>query len=176
MTNAPMPGYNPDWSGQSAVAEPVKPKQITWAFQLILAAAALSLIAGIFGMISAFSSETRKEIEDTLAAQSGTVPPGSVDAAITIGVVVAAVMLVLTLAAYVVIGMFINKGHNWARLVGLILAVLSLSGLYGFSFPGSIFTILSILAGAFAIVLCYMKPGSSYFTDMKNFRMGNKLS
>lgn len=176
MSNMPMPSYNPGWSQQPGVPAPVKPKQVGWAFQLILAAAVLQVIAAIFGVIYASSDKFRSTAAETFAKQNvqsngQDLVQISVMTAIAITIVVAVVAVIL----YVLIGLFINKGAGWARITGLVLAVISLSQLANLSMPAGIFTILQVLAGIAAIVLCFIKPGSQFFTDRKNFKLANRV-
>lgn len=180
MSETPMPSYNPQWSAEpSAVAAPIKPKQITLAFRLILAAAVLWVIGAILTIVNFGSASAKQQIKDGLISQGTKVPEGMsvdqlVDSSVTVATVVFVILLIVGVALYIVIGMFINKGYGWARIVGLVLTVLSLYFLLGLTFPGAIFTILQILAGIGAIVLCFMKPGSQYFADSKNYRAAAK--
>lgn len=177
MSNTPMPSYNPDWSQQGGAPAPVpvKPKQVGWAFQLILAAAVLQIIGAIFGVVNATSDKFRANAAETIAKQNvQSNGQDLVQAAVTTTIVLIVVVAVVAVVLYVIIGLFINKGAGWARITGLVLAVISLSQLVGLAMPAGIFTILQVLAGIAAIVLCFIKPGSQYFTDRKNFKLANK--
>ncbi|MCQ9163266.1 hypothetical protein [Arthrobacter sp. STN4] len=177
MSNMPMPSYNPEWSKQPAVAAPVKPKQVGWAFQLILAAALLQVVAAIFGIVYATSDSFRATAHAAIEKQHLPNTTGrdlvSVTVATTIGFLI--VSAVVAVVVYIIIALFINKGAGWARITGLVLAVVSLSQLFGLHMPAGIFSILQVLAGIAAIVLCFIKPGSLFFTDMKNFKQANKF-
>ncbi len=175
MSNMPMPSYNPDWSQQSGASAPVKPRQIGWAFQLLLAAAVLQVISAVFGVLHASSPEFRQQLSDQLAKSN--VPangPDVVGFSVAAGIATVIVVAVVAVILYIVIGLFINKGHGWARITGLVLAAVSLTQFFGLTFPGGIFTILQVLAGIVAIILCFIMPGSRYFADTKNFKLANK--
>ncbi|ALE06535.1 hypothetical protein AL755_15530 [Arthrobacter sp. ERGS1:01] len=176
MSNMPMPSYNPEWSAQPNVPAPVRPKQIGWAFQLIIAAAVLNVIAAIFGVINASSPAFRQQIADQLAKSNiNTNGQDAVGMGVAFGIGSIIVAGVVGVILYIIIGIFINKGHGWARITGLVLAVISLSRLVGFTFPAGIFTILQVLAGIVAIVLCFIQPGAQFFTDRKNYKLANKI-
>ena len=53
--------------------------------------------------------------------------------------------------------------------------VMALSQLIGLTMPGGIVTILQILLGLAAMVLCFIQPAAGFFTARKNFRMANKV-
>jgi hypothetical protein len=178
MSNMPMPSYNPEWSQQPIPAAPTKPTQVRWAFQLVIAAAALQVIAAIFGVVYVSSDKFRQSAAATIAKQN--LPANAkandlvqVAVTTTIGVLIATA--VVAVALYIVIGLFINKGAGWARITGLVLAVISLSRLIGLTMPAGIFTVLQVLAGIAAIILCFSRPGSQYFTDSRNFRKAGKI-
>lgn len=178
MSDMPMPSYNPEWSQQPSVAAPVKPKQVGWAFQLIMAAAVLQVIAAIFGVVYASSDTFRQTAAKAIAKQNlpaNTNAQDLVQVTVTTAIGFTVVSAVVAVALYIVIGMFINKGAGWARITGLVLAVISLSRLVGLDFPAGIFTILQVLAGVAAIILCFIQPGAQYFTDTKNFKRANKF-
>jgi len=177
MSNYPMPSYNPQWSQQPAVPAPVKRKQVGWAFQLILAAAVLQLISVAFGIVNFSSSTFRQTMSDTIAKQklpAGTNATDMVSIGIATAIGVAIAVAVVAVVLYVVIGLFINRGAGWARITGLVLAVVSLTQLANMSMPAGIFTILQVLAGIAAIVLCCIQPGSLYFADTKASKLANK--
>ena len=154
----------------------MKPKQVGWAFQLIRAAAVLQVIAAIFGLILASSDKFRATAAEAVAKQNvqangQDLVQISVMTAIGFTIVAAVVAVIV----YVLIGLFINKGAGWARITGLVLAVLSLGLLLGLHMPAGIFTILQVVAGIAAIVMCFIKPGAQFFADTRNFKQANKL-
>ncbi|NJC23393.1 putative membrane protein [Arthrobacter pigmenti] len=116
---------------------PPMPKEVNWAFWLIIAAGVVSLISAF---IPIDSSQVPSELQSTIAGF-----------AIGGGIV--------ALAIYVLLAVFIRKGHNWARITATVLAALSLVGL----FTGSILGIVSILLGVVGVVLCYLKQSNPYF-------------
>lgn len=180
MSDSPMPSFNPQWSAQPvAYAAPVKPKQITLAFRLILAAAVFMVLSTVFSLLVVGSDSYKQTIKDQLEKQGTTLPKNMtvdqlVDTTVMGAIIFSIVLLVIGVALYVLIALFINKGAGWARIVGLVLAILSFYFFLGFTFPAGIFATLQIIAGIVAIVLCFIKPGSQYFVDMKNYKMATK--
>ena len=175
MSNMPMPSYNPEWSAQPNVPAPVRPKQIGWAFQLIIAAAVLNVIAAIFKVVYYSTDGFRNTVTAQIAKQNVNANGQDlVSAAIGVAFVIAIVGAVISVILYIQIGLFIKRVAGWARITGLVLAVVSLSQLTGLVMPAGIFTILQVLAGIVAIVLCFIQPGAQFFTDRKNFKLANK--
>lgn len=175
MSNMPMPSYNAGDPDYPSAAQPVPPKQIGWAFQLLISAAALQVLATIFGVIYISSEKFRAIAAETLAKQN--VPSTGQDlvsVSVTIALTVAIVSAVLAVIVYVVIALFIRKGMGWARITGAVLAVISFYQLANLMMPGGLFTILQVLAGVAAIVLCFIAPGAQYFTEVKNYRIAHK--
>ncbi len=116
---------------------PPLPKEVNIAFWLIIA-------AGVVSLISAF-----------MPVDTSAIPPEMRD--MMVGFAVGGG--VVGLAIYVLLAIFIRKGHNWARITATVLAGLSVFGL----FTGNILGILSILLGLVAVGLLYMKPSNNYF-------------
>lgn len=145
-------------------------------FYMLLAAAALQVIAGIFGIMHTSSSDFRAQTTEQLKSQNATgITPEMIDVSVVIVIGTIAVMSVLAVIGYVVIGLFIRKGMGWARILGAILAVVWLIQLTGLTMPGGIATILQILLGLTAMALCFMQPAAGFFTARKNFRLANKV-
>lgn len=175
MSNMPMPSYNPEWSGQPAVALPERPQQIRWAFWLIMVAAVMQVISAIFGVLFMSTAAFRDSIAAEIAKQD--VPATNQDVvgitvSFSIGTVI--VTAVLAVILYVAIAFLIKAGRGWARIVGAVLAAVSLTHLLNLTMPDGIFTILQVLAGIVALIFCFIAPGSTYFSDMKNVRLANK--
>jgi len=175
MTNAPMPSYNPEWSAQPAAVLPQRPQQIQWAFLLILAAAALQVLSAIFTAVYMSSDAFRETVVAQVAAQNVEANGQDlVGIAVAVALGTTIVMAVVAVIIYVAIAFLIKSGRGWARIVGAVLAAISITHLFGMSMPAGIFTVLQVAAGIVAVIFCFIAPGSKYFTDMKNFRLANK--
>ena len=173
MSMSGMPSYNPGAEEPFSGAKPVVPQTVQRGVWLILAAAVMHVIASIFGIINAASPATKATIEEQLRGKSN-LPANAVDVAQTTAIVAGVVVAVITLVIYVLIAMLIRRGMNWARITGLVFAVLSLSSLLHLTFPAGIFSILQVLLGIAGIILCYMGASKVFFADSKNFRKAAK--
>ena len=162
--NAQPAGYGyPGNMNQVAMTEKgPAPKEVERAFWLIIA-------AGVLNFLSTILSTMTTSLEG----------PGA-GAATALGLVFAAVVT----GIYILLAIFIRKGHNWARITATVLAVLSvlsyLFGLLSVSMlegsdlmqgqemvtPGPLETILGIivlLLGIAGVVMTYLKPARPYF-------------
>ncbi|WP_323959274.1 hypothetical protein GC088_12155 [Arthrobacter sp. JZ12] len=156
----------PSAASMPTSARPPLPREVNLAFWLIIAAGVLNFISTLLGG----------------GAASGT-PASLQGAAIGIAIVVGLV----TTGIYVLLAIFIRKGHNWARITATVLAAISLlllimswvtlaalqgnpevqQQLGGQSLqPGGLeitLNILITLLGVAGVVLCWLKPSNPYF-------------
>ncbi|MBG6179482.1 hypothetical protein [Arthrobacter sp. CAN_A1] len=162
--NAQPSGYSyPGNMSQVSVTEKgPAPKEVERAFWLIIAAGVLSFISSVIGALS-------------VSAQG---PAGGVGTALTL------VFAAVATGIYILLAIFIRKGHNWARITATVLAVLSilsyLFGLLSLSMlegsdllqgqelvtPGPVETVIGILVlllGVAGVVMTYLKPARPYF-------------
>ena len=162
--NAQPSGYSyPGNMNQVSVTEKgPAPMEVERAFWLIVAAGVLSFVQSIF-------SATTTPVEG---------PGGS--AATVLALVFAAVLT----GIYILLAIFIRKGHNWARITATVLAALSvLSYLFGLLSasmlegsdllqgqelvtPGPLATIVGVivmLLGVAGVVMTFLKPARPYF-------------
>ncbi len=139
------------------------PKQVDMAYWLILAAGALTLISAII---------TQVTLRDLSVLSTGFGVAGLIMSIISTGI-------------YVVLAIFIRKGHNWARITATVLASINLlmtafslvslavvsnmdTEVYGDisaavnPFDVILSAIIMIL-GVVAVVLLWMKPARPYF-------------
>ncbi|MFQ4147346.1 hypothetical protein AAGW05_01390 [Arthrobacter sp. LAPM80] len=170
-----MPRYTPGPAAYEPPQVPVAPPVMNTIFYLLLGAAFFGIIAAIFGVIDASSGKTRDMVEQQLANQkvSG-VTPALIDTIMTFSLVTAIGVAVVAVGCYVVLGIFIRKGMGWARTVGLVLAIVSISRLFGMTMPGGIATIVQVLLGIAAIFLCFTGPAGAFFKARKDFRLASK--
>lgn len=170
-----MPRYNPTPDAFQPAAAPKAPPVMNTIFLMLMGAALLSIVATIFGVISTSSPKFRQQVEDQLTASGAQgITPGILDGTVLFTLVSVVAVGVASVILYVLIGLFIKKGMGWARIVGAILAVASLSQLWGMTMPGGIAAILQVLLGIAAMVLCFTGPAAAFFTAKKNFRLASK--
>lgn len=165
-------GYNyPGGAAEmSTVDKGPAPKQVDMAYWLILAAGALTLISAIISQTS-----------------MGDLPGMSSGMVAAVGIF-ALIFALVTVAIYVVLAIFIRKGHNWARITATVLAGINLviqifgliilamssgvdNDMYGSAAETNVFsTILSLIItilGVVAVVLLWMKPARPYFQAVR---------
>lgn len=145
-------------------ARPPLPREVNLAFWLIIAAGVLNFISTLLG--------------------SGSAGPAG---AAGIGIGIALIVGILTTGIYVLLAVFIRKGHNWARITATVLAGISVLLLLmswftlaalqsnpevqaqlgdqslqpsGFAIT---LNILVVLLGVAGVVLCWLKPSNAYF-------------
>ncbi|MHA7154076.1 hypothetical protein [Arthrobacter sp. TMN-50] len=163
QTAQPSAYSYPGNMGQVSVTEKgAAPKEVERAFWLIIAAGVLSFISSIIGVLS-------------IPTQG---PAGGAGIALTL------VFAAVATGIYILLAIFIRKGHNWARITATVLAVLSvLSYLFGLlslsmlegsdllqgqelTTPGPLETgigILALVLGVLGVVMTFLKPARPYF-------------
>ncbi|POH59844.1 hypothetical protein [Arthrobacter glacialis] len=170
-----MPRYNPAPEAFVPAQAPTAPPIMNTIFFMLLGAAVLHIVATILGIMNVTSDSFRNQVEQQLSGQNmPETTPEIVDATIMFTLVTSLAIGVVGVIVYVVIGLFIKKGMGWARIVGLVLAALSLGQLVGMTMPGGIAVILQVLLGIAAMVLCFTGPAAAFFTAKKNFKLASK--
>lgn len=170
-----MPRYNPAAAAQPPAQAPAAPPVMNTVFWLLIAAAVMSVVAAVFGLMNAGSDKARADVERLLTEQNaGEVTAEMLDVIIGISVATIIVTAVISVIAYVVLAIFLKKGMGWARIVAAVLAVLSLGNLVGMTMPGAIAAILQVLLGLVAVVLCFTGPGAAYFRARKDYKLATK--
>ncbi|THJ68393.1 hypothetical protein E8P82_00270 [Arthrobacter echini] len=144
------------------------PKEVMTAYYLILA-------AGVVYLVSSILSALTTDFSDVAGA--------SLVTALTIG------FSIIIAAVYVLLAVFIRKGHNWARITATVLAALnvmfSLAGLLlaplandlvessgqqvtsQSSALGTILSLVVMVLGAAGVIMTYLKPSRPYFAPQK---------
>ncbi|AIY01020.1 hypothetical protein ART_1421 [Arthrobacter sp. PAMC 25486] len=171
MANTP-PSYNPSPESSSgagarvAPVAPVAPRQIGWVVKLLLAAAALQVVVTILSVINISSEAFRTRLRaDILALGAGVDVEQLADGSVMFSMVTAVAVGVLSILMYLTIARFLAKGAMWARLLGGILAICSVYQASTVALPSGLVAMVQVLLGLVAIVLCYIKPGSTYFRE-----------
>jgi len=147
--------------GFGAPAVPARPKELKIASILLYIAAALTIIGGIALLMVPNqmlvdvinSTPNASEQFDELEKQGI-----SVNELVSMSKTVGAVFTFIAGLLYAVIGYFIGKGSNGARITGTVLAALSLMVFAGAGIQGW----LMLALGVAAIVLAWLRPSSKY--------------
>ena len=172
---SPVPG--PDSVEPSGSKAPVAPQQIGWVAKLLLAAAVLQFAATIFSVLNIASAGYRAQVRAEIATLGlGGDIESLVDGSIVFATITAIAVGIISILLYFLIARYITLGATWARMVAGILAIISLYQLTVLVMPGGIATVLQVLLGVLAVVLCYVKPGSTYFreTQIHKLRLKSK--
>nr|WP_217498946.1 hypothetical protein [Leifsonia sp. C5G2] len=156
------PSYPASSSPAPAASGPVTPpQQVNIAFWLYIVGAALSLISLIVSLVTIGS--LKDTLQRQLAAQGQQVSDTAVNGLVTVSVTIAIVFGILYIAAYVLFAVFMRRGANWARIVLLVVTVLSLFGiLEGFGLGAA-----RLVVGVIATILIFLKPANEYFREVK---------
>ncbi|MFF9563779.1 hypothetical protein ACF1AJ_10565 [Leifsonia sp. NPDC014704] len=156
------PSYPASSSPAPSAGGPVTPpQQVNTAFWLYIVGAALSLISLIVSLATVGS--LKEAIQRQLAAQGQQVPDGAVDAGVAVSVTLTVIIGILFIAAYVLFAYFMRRGANWARIVLLVVTVLSLFDILGGFGTGA----ARFVVGVIATILIFLKPANDYFREVK---------
>lgn len=167
--------YNAFSGGQSPAAPaaaPVRPKQVEIAFWLLIASLVLSVISIPVGIAVLNSDDSRALMQSQFEGSGLTV---DVDATISAATSVLIFMGIVSSAISLLVAIFIRKGHNWARILLTVFAVLSLLNLVDLS-VGNLPAVAGTLLTVGATVLLYLAPSPAYFTAAKQYRQSKKFS
>lgn len=156
------PSYPASSSPAPAASGPVTPpQQVNIAFWLYIVGAALSLISLIVSLVTIGS--LKDTLQRQLAAQGQQISDSALSGAVAVSVTIAIVFGILYIAAYVLFAVFMRRGANWARIVLLVVTVLSLFGiLEGFGLGAA-----RLVVGVIATILIFLKPANEYFREVK---------
>ena len=137
------------------------PKLVDRAFWMIIAAGVLSLLSLLVSIPTLDDPVTRQMFEDQLRGSGQNIAFEDIKGFL-IGTMV--VFTLIGAGLYALVAFNVRKGKNWARILGTVLAALSI-----FSFlPLGINTVVVIL-GIAAIVMLYMPAASPYFQKQQPF-------
>ncbi|MHA7305518.1 hypothetical protein ACX80E_09775 [Arthrobacter sp. TMN-49] len=170
-----LPRYTPEPEAFVPAQAPTVPPIMNTIFFMLLGAAVLHIVATIFSVMSVTSPTFRADIERQFQAQNVPgITPEMIDTTVMFTLLTSLALGLVGVIVYVVIGLFIKMGMGWARIVGVVLAALSLGQFVGLTMPGGIATILQVLLGIVAMVLCFTGPGAAFFTEKKNYKLASK--
>lgn len=162
MSDSTPPASYPASSSPAGSGAPVAPpQQVNIAFWLYIVGAALSLIALIVSLATVGS--LKDDVQKQLANQGQQISDATLNATVGVSVTLAVVFGILYIAAYVLFAFFMRRGANWARIVLLIVTVLSLFGILGGYGLGA----ARVVVGVIATVLIFLKPANEYFAAVK---------
>ncbi|KLU09652.1 hypothetical protein BJF77_00685 [Kocuria sp. CNJ-770] len=129
------PSYNASGGDQYGGGRPAAaPPELGRLLTLTLASAGLYLLSQLVSLFTSFSGDQTAVLEesglsaDQIASLQGTATITSI------------VLIVVAMALYALIYVFLKKGKNWARILGIVLGIISV-----------VSTVLGLLVGGMAI-------------------------
>lgn len=153
---AQYPSQQPQGQGPAGV-----PKLVDRAFWMIIAAGVLSLLSLLVTIPTLDDPVMRQTFEDQLRGSGQNIPFEEIKP-IVIGTMV--VVTLIGAGLYALVAFNVRKGKNWARILGTVLAGLSIFSIL----PLGINTVVVVL-GIAAIIMLYMPAASPYFQKQQPF-------
>ena len=130
---------------------------LQWIAAIISIIAAVGLILGAFATLN---SDVRDEINNALSSEGVT---GISAGAISGGVFIAGLVVAAIAVIRVIVAMSLARGHNWARILISVFAILSLLGGIGTLLGGNWLTgIVSIVVEVVILWLMWNSSSSAY--------------
>ena len=158
---APQYGQGNNWPSQQPGPTTI-PQMVNIGFWLIVGAGVIWLISLFISMASISDPAMRSMIEDQMAAGGAADVRFEDIQAFVVGTMV--VMAIIGVALYAVVALNVRKGRNWARILGTVLAAISIFMLV----PLSLATLAALL-GIAGIVLLYLPASAPYFRKAQPF-------
>ena len=158
-------------------APPTAPPIMNTIFLFLMGAAVAQVIAAILGVLHASSDAYRDESIaklETTGVKDVTADMVEMMSVATVGTTI--VVAVAAVILYVLIALFLKKGMGWARLAGTGLALISFSRYTGVGTPAGVATLLQIVLGVAAIVLCFMGPAAEFFKEKRKYKLARRKS
>ncbi|MVU75947.1 hypothetical protein GPX89_01660 [Nocardia sp. ET3-3] len=156
--------YQPFGAGGPTPGKGTPPQTVTYAFYLMLAGAALSII----GMLVGFTqiNETRQRAAE---ASHGNLSDHDIDTLVNVGLGVGVVVSLISAGLWIWMAFASRAGKNWARVTGTVFF-----GLYTLSMLAEAFTanatavtiafsVLTWLVGLATVILLWIKQSGGYF-------------
>ncbi|ARC57844.1 hypothetical protein AS850_12240 [Frondihabitans sp. 762G35] len=159
------PGQNPP--GYTGGGPTTPPRFVNNAFYLFLLVA-LTHLVGIFVTIASIPAATEQAKRAAESQGGSALSASQIDTVVQAGVILAVVIGVVSLIAFVIFDLFMRRGANWARIVLLVLTVLSLFGIAGSYGVGAV----GVIAGVVATILMFLRPSSEYFRAVRDRKRG----
>lgn len=134
---------------------------LQWIAAVISIIAAVSLILGAFATLN---SDVRDEINNALTSEGITEISAG---AITGGVFVAGLVVAGIAVIRVIVAFSLARGHNWARILISVFAILSLLGGIGSLFSGQWLTAIVTIVVELVILWLLWNSSSSAYIKVK---------
>ncbi|WP_026264589.1 hypothetical protein [Arthrobacter sp. 135MFCol5.1] len=132
------------------------PQLVNISFRMLIAAAVIFVISLLTGLTQLDDPAFRQAFDQQVKASDAGVTYDDIKGVIAGTLVVFAI---IGAGLYLLVAFFVRKGKNWARILGTVLAALSVLGLFGVPSFATVGTVLGIAA----IVLLYLPAAAPYF-------------
>ena len=116
-------GYDP---GAQYNAPMEEPRQYSVLKAMTLVGLGLYVLSQLIGMVPLLGEEGRQAMEDSIAATGQPVSEEMLDASIAIGIGTVVVLTLIALGLYLMVYFGLKKVKNWARITGLVFAIIGL--------------------------------------------------
>lgn len=153
----------------AAPPPPQAPSTILNAVKLMYAGAAIAVISLVFGL------SQMGGLKDDIAADDPTLTADQIDAAYTIGILFAVVMVGIGVGLWIWMAIMNGKGRSWARVVATVFGSLNaLLFLFSLTADGAtvLLSLASVAVGVVALVLLYRPDSSAYYQAVTAARRG----
>ena len=132
------------------------PQLVNISFWMLIAAAVIFVISLLTGLTQLDDPAFRQAFDQQVKASNAGITYDDIKGVIAGTLVVFAI---IGAGLYLLVAFFVRKGKNWARILGTVLAALSVLGLFGVPSFATVGTVLGIAA----IVLLYLPAAAPYF-------------
>ncbi|EMY34547.1 hypothetical protein D477_009063 [Arthrobacter crystallopoietes BAB-32] len=151
---------------------PARPKEVTTAFWLIIAAAVFSAIEIIYSLATMdtllASLADDPSVRDALSQTGGEISEEQfMDMMGGMAGVVLVIVGLIMIGLYLMVAFGVKAGKNWARITGTVFAALSLLGLFPFGLHS-----VTVLLGVAAIVLLFLPASNEFFKAVSARKFG----
>jgi hypothetical protein len=151
-------------STTNAINSTTPPRFVNIAYWLFLLVALIHVVLVIVSIATfgATSATAKSQLANTQTGVSSAQENSILGASLVVAIVIG----ILYIVAFVLFDVFMRRGANWARIVLLIVTILSLPGITGAYGLGAI----SVVAAVVATVLMFLRPSNEYFRGVKASR------
>jgi hypothetical protein len=167
----PMQPGNMPGPGDQTVSAAVPPQSIQRAVLLMRVGAGLSVLSILITLLTRDS--LRRQLASALRKNSTPLTVQQVDTAVTVAVIIAVVVGLISVGLWLWMASANAKGRGWARIVATVLGALSVLSLLSSVAQGQMTTlnlvvsVISVVLAIVILVLLWRKESSAYYEAVK---------
>ncbi|MFE3190697.1 hypothetical protein ACFXHA_16920 [Nocardia sp. NPDC059240] len=157
-------GAGAGYPGGPVPGRPPRPQTVDYAFYLMLAGAAMTLVALLYGL-----TQISRMREKAVEASHANLTDSQIDMIVTVTIITTIVFSVISIGLWIWMAFMNRAGRNWARITGTVFfGLYTLSELFSViaAKAGAISNVISIvtwLVALAAVILLWIKQSSAYF-------------